>query len=154
MKNIAFIFAFIILFAAFSVQAQQTTGIKTAPQIQPAPTPEYDNSITLEDDETGIFLVFSPLSGKYKYFRCSGGSPIAMMSGTGTVKIDGCSVYLEDVQPSHSVLASVNKCTQEGKAAIEQFALKDSPYDVMEIRAYISDADMRDNTLNCQPKKK
>jgi hypothetical protein len=159
-KKITFIFALIILLAVFSAQAQQKPGIKyppqpvqTAPSIQPAPTPEYDNSITVEDDATGTFLVFSPLSGKYKFFRCSEGSAIAVMSGTGKVKIDGCAVSLEDVQASHSVLASVNKCTQEGKAAIEQFPVKDSPYDVLEIKAYLSDANMRDNTQSCQPKK-
>lgn len=158
MKKISFNFAMIILFAVFSVQAQQKPGIKTAPpvqpppSIQPAPTLEYDNSITIEDDATGSFLVFSPLSGKYKFFRCTEGGPIAVMSGTGKVKIDGCAISLEDVQAAHSVLASVNKCTQEGKAALEQFAVKDRPYDVLEIKAYLSDANMRDNTQSCQPK--
>jgi hypothetical protein len=159
-KKIGFIFAMIILFAVFSVQAKQKTGIITAPpvrqqpSIQPAPTPEYDNAITLEDDATGTYLVISPLSGKYKYFQCNGGSPIALMSGTAKVRIDGCTIYVEDVQASHSVLATLNKCTQEGKAAIEQYSMKDRPYDVQVIKSYISDSNMRDNTLSCQTEKK
>jgi hypothetical protein len=157
MKRITFILALLILFAAIAAQAQQKTGIQSspkplqpAPQIQPPPTPQYDNLITLEDDTTGSFLIFSPLSGQYKFFRCS---DAAAMSGVGKVKIDGCAIYLEDVQPSRSVLASVNKCTQEGKAAIEQFTVKESPYDVQEIKSYISDNNMRDSTQSCQPRK-
>jgi hypothetical protein len=157
-KKIIFFFALIILFAVFSVQAQQKPGIKyppqpvqTAPQIQPAPTPQYDNLITVEDEATGSYLIFSPLTGEYKFIRCSDSSA---MSGKGKVKIDGCAVYLEDVQPSRSVLASVNKCTQEGKAAIEQFPLKDSPYEILEIKAYLSDSNMRDNTQSCQQQTK
>ena len=159
MKKVTFIFAVLILFAVMSVQAQQKPGIKyppqpvqQPPQIQPAPTPQYDNSITVEDDATGNFLVFDPNSGKYKFFRCSEGSAISVMSGTGKVKINGCAIDLEDVQQSHSVLASVNKCTQEGKAAIEQFTVKDRPYDVLEIKAYLSDSNMRDNTQSCKPR--
>jgi hypothetical protein len=153
-KKITFIFSWVILLAAFSVQAQQITGVKTVqpvPQIQPAqPPPQFDNLITVEDEATGSFLVFSPLSGEYKFFRCSDG---VGMSGKGKVKIDGCAIYLEDVQPSHRVLVSVNQCAQEGKAAIERFALKDRPYEVLEIKAYLSDSNMRDNTQSCQPKK-
>jgi hypothetical protein len=154
-KKIIFIFSLLILFAALTVQAQQKPGIKYPPQpAQPEPqiqpSPQYDNTITIQDEATGSFFVFSPLTGIYKFYQCSDASS---MSGTGKVKIDGCAIYLEDVQPSHSVLASVDKCTQVGKAAIEQFPVKDRPYEVLEIKAYLSDTDMRDNTQSCLPKK-
>jgi hypothetical protein len=40
----------------------------------------------------------------------------------GFVKVDGCMIQLEDVQAEHRIVASVNECTQEGKAIVEKFA--------------------------------
>jgi hypothetical protein len=155
MKKVATILSLVILFAALSVQAQQKTAVKPTAEpkpVEPAPQPvqQFDNLITVEDEATGSFIVFSPLAGEYKFFRCSDGTA---MSGIGKVKIDGCAIYLEDVQPSHRVLISVNQCAQEGKAAVERFAVKDNPFAVVEIKAYLSDNNMRDNTQSCVPAK-
>ena len=170
MKKITAILSLVLLFAVMSVQAQQKTRVKPTPSpkpVEPAPQPapfdtpqeapanraqeaSFDNLISIEDAATGSYLVFSPLSGEYKFSRCSDG---AEMSGVGKVKIDGCSIFLEDLQPSHRVVASVNQCDQEGKASVERFAVKDNPFAVVEIKAYFSDSNMRDNTLNCVPKK-
>lgn len=156
MKKVTLIFSLFILLVALSAQAQQLPGIKHPPVITPdpqaGPVIQYDNTITVEDDASGYFLIFNPISGSYKFSRCSEGTAINVMSGTGKVKIDGCSVSLEDVQPSRTVLVSVNKCTQEGKAAIEQFSVKDRPLDILEIKEYLSDSNMRDNTRSCKPK--
>jgi hypothetical protein len=175
MKKVATILSLVILFAALSVQAQQKTRVKPTPSpkpvepapqpapfdqaqskpVEPAPQPaqpvqQFDNLITVEDEATGSFIVFNPLAGEYKFFRCSDGTA---MSGIGKVKIDGCAIYLEDVQPSRRVLISVNQCAQEGKAAVERFAVKDNPFAVVEIKAYLSDNNMRDNTQSCVPAK-
>ena len=155
MKKITAILSLVLLFAVMSVQAQLKTGVKPAPQpkpIEPAPQPvqQFDNLISVEDNATGRYIVFSPLSGEYKFFGCSDGTEL---SGIGKVKISGCSIFLEDLQPSQRVLISVNQCDQEGKASIERFAVKDNPFAVVEIKAYFSDSNMRDNTQSCVPKK-
>jgi hypothetical protein len=175
MKKVATILSLVILFAVMSVQAQQQPRVKPTPSpkpVEPAPqpapfdqaqsksvepasqpvqpVPQVDNLITVEDEATGSFIIFNPLAGEYKFFRCSDG---AAMSGFGKVKINGCSIFLEDVQLSHRVLISVNQCDQEGKAAIERFAVKDSPFAVVEIKAFLTDRNMRDNTQSCVPAK-
>jgi hypothetical protein len=147
MKKITVILSLIVLMGAVSVQAQK--GSTITPNPLPSITPQYDNLITVEDETTGSYLVFHVPSGEYKFIRCSDG---AAMSGVGKVKIDGCAIYLEDVQQDHRVLASVNQCAQEGKAAIERFAVKGQPFAVQELKEYLSDNNMRDNTQSCSPK--
>ena len=74
------------------------------------------------------------------------------MSGLGIVKIDGCSIYLEDVQEDHRVLASVNQCAQEGKAAVEKFSFSKIGVEGETVKEYLTDENMRDNTLSCTKK--
>lgn len=104
--------------------------------------------ITVEDDATGNYLAFNPRTGNYKFFRCH---DEMTMSGIGIVKIDGCAIYFEDVQDHLRVLASVNSCTQEGKAAVEKFPFGKDPFDET-VQEYLSDKNLRDNTLSCAKK--
>lgn len=94
-------------------------------------------------------------SGKYKFTRCSDGFTI---TGMGVVRVDGCSTSLEDSQADHTVSASVNTCTQEGKVVVEQFttvsvspnnhAVQTAPFKVT-----LSDQNMTNNLLACGPEK-
>jgi hypothetical protein len=100
-------------------------------------------SLSIEDDVTGSFLVFDKGTGAYTFTRCSDGLTI---SGVGVVKVDGCMISLENTQPGHSVAASVNECGQEAKAIVEQF----SP---VPFKVFFSDQNMSNNLLTCAPRK-
>ena len=131
-----------ILLAGGSALGQKTITPKEGP-------PPTESWISVEDTASGNFLVFSPLTGAYKFIRCRDG---VAMSGLGIVKIDGCAIYLEDVQEDHRVLASVNICAQEGKAAVEIFSPAKLGIQGEAVKEYLSDENMRDNTLSCTKK--
>lgn len=119
---------------------------KLPPSIEPAAT-----EIIVQNDADGSFLVFNTGSGEYKFVHCEDG---ALLSGAGIVKTDGCALYLEDAKKDYRVLASINLCAMEGKAAIEVFvetATAAGP--VHPLKEYISDNTLRDNTTQCGPKK-
>ncbi|MFY9608614.1 MAG: hypothetical protein WAU45_08375 [Blastocatellia bacterium] len=146
MRKLILFCAMILLVTGVSVQAQK----ERAPKPISPPIIEFDHNISVEDDATGSFLVFDPNTGAYKFHRCSDGFA---MDGIGFVKVDGCAVYLEDMQVDHRVLVSVNECAQEAKAAVETFAPTPVPLGFTPVKEYMSDRDMRDNSLSCAPKK-
>ena len=134
---------FIVSLMGISVLGQ------TKPIAQPTNPPiRFDHEITIEDDSTGSFLVVDPNSGEYKFYRCSDG---AYLSGFGKVKVNGCAISFEDASRDHRVLASINECTQEAKSAVEVFGglVNQKP-----LKEFLSDKDMRDNTLSCTPNQK
>ncbi len=128
-------FAILALLLGSSVSAQD----KFISPVDP-PTPQSD-LVTVQDDNTGNFLIISLNSGEYKFFRCRDQVSI---SGIGSVKIDGCSVSFQDLKADRRVLASLNICAQEGKAAVETF----SP-NTVELKEFFSDNDMRNSTADC-----
>ena len=143
--------AMAILLTGISVEAQKKS--QPAPS-QPAPIGppvRQKDPITIEDDATGNFLVIQLDSGAYKFHRCKDGFGL---SGTGVVKVDGCAISFEDNQDDHRVVASINECTQEAKALVEQFApVPGFTYaDAQPSSELLSDRDLRDNTLKCVPK--
>lgn len=152
MKKLILMGAMIVLAAAGSVQAQK--------EIKPIGPPiPFDQTISIEDDANGSFLVFSTGTGKYQYTRCSDGFT---MSGAGVVKVSGCSIFLEDLQADHRVVASINECDQQAKALVEKFApVSISPnttvafttFDVQPFKATLIDQNMSNNLLDCAPKK-
>jgi hypothetical protein len=152
MRKLIVMCAIMVLGAAGPVQAQK--GIKLI-----GPPIPFDQTLSIEDDANGSFLVFDTGSGKYKYTRCIDGFTI---SGVGFVKVDGCSIFLEDVQSDHRVVASVNECDQQAKAVVEKFApvsitpnnpVGITPFDVTPFKAFLSDQNMGNNFLDCAPKK-
>jgi len=143
----------LVLVVGVSVQAQK--GIN--PIGPPIP---FEQTIAIEDDATGSFLVFNTGSGKYAFTRCSDGFKT---TGVGFVKVDGCSIYLEDTEADHRVVASVNECAQEGKAVFEKFTpvsiqphilpVDITPDDVTPFKALLTDQNIGNNLLDCAPKK-
>jgi hypothetical protein len=121
----------------------------------PPPPPPIDPTpvagmINIQSDADGSYLLFDSNTGEYKFIRCSDG---VALSGVGRVKIDGCSVTFEDLQATYRVVASVNICDQQGKAAIEVFApTKTASGEVMPMQEYVSDNNLRDNTTECGAK--
>ncbi|MEW6130569.1 MAG: hypothetical protein AB1757_26275 [Acidobacteriota bacterium] len=112
------------------------------------PIPESD-LITIQDDSTGNFLLISLSSGEYKFYRCRDGLTFA---GIGTVKLNGCAVTFESIDKLHRVLASVDECDQQAKAAIEIFTRWGNKFDIEPIKEYLSDSNMRDSTTECTTK--
>jgi hypothetical protein len=112
-------------------------------------------SLSIQDDASGNFLVFDTGSGAYTFTRCSDGFTL---SGLGLVKVDGCSISLEDVQVGHRVMASIDECTQSAKAVVQKFAAfsgaSDNPggvagFESKPFKALLSDVNMGNNLLDC-----
>jgi hypothetical protein len=152
MRKLIVTCAMIVLVAGSSVQAQKK-GIELI-----GPPIPFNQTISIEDDATGSFLVFDTGSRKYKFTRCNDSFTI---TGAGFVKVDGCSIYLEDVQTDHRVVASVNECDQQGKAIVETFApvsispnspAETAQLDVTPFKAFLSDQNLGNNLLDCAPK--
>jgi hypothetical protein len=136
----------VVLLSSVSVNAQKGNVFT------PKPIPiQYDHDLIIEDDATGSFLVISPMSGAYKFIRCRDG---LALSGTGVVSINGCAISFEDLTPGRRVLASIDECTQQAKASVSTFALIGvaTTSDAL-LKETLGDADMRDNTMTCLPKK-
>ena len=140
MRKLWLVCLFVVSLMSMSVLGQ-TRGI-----IQPtAPPVRFDRQITIEDDSTGSFLVLDPNSGEYKFYRCSDG---VSMSGFGKVTINGCEISFEDSSLDRRVLASINECRQNAKAAVEVFESANAKT----MKEFLSDTDMRNNELSCAPK--
>jgi hypothetical protein len=123
------------------------------------PTP-FDQTISIEDDGTGSFLMVNTGSGKYTFTRCSDGLKV---EGIGFIRVDGCAIFLEDTQSDHRVVASINECDAQGKAVFETFAprttsphalaISIAPFGVAPFRAVLLDANMGNNLMDCGSKK-
>ena len=153
MRKLILVSAIALLVAGGSAQAQK-------PIVEIGPPIPFDQSLSIEDDATGSFLVFDTGSGKYRFTRCSDGFTI---SGVGSVKVDGCSIHLEGLQADHRVVASVGECDQRGKAIVEKLdpaktrpkkSAGITPFDGTEpFKAFLSDQNMDNNLMDCAPKK-
>ncbi len=146
MQRLGLVCVLVVLLTGISVLGQ------TKPILQPVSPPpiKFDHEITIEDDSTGNFLILDPNTGAYKFQRCSDG---AELSGFGKVKINGCAISFEDTARDHRVLLSIDECLQQAKAAVEIFAPVLGPANTKPLKEFLSDGDMRDNGLNCVPKK-
>jgi hypothetical protein len=123
-----------------------TTGLAPAP-----PTPQGFGEVIIQNDADGSFLVINTDSGDYKFYHCEDGMA---MSGTGLIKIDGCNIYFEDLKLDHRVLASINICEKQAKAAIEVFEVTvKGATGAPTMQEFINDVNLSDNTTVCGPKK-
>jgi|ERR1044072_2735326 hypothetical protein len=142
MKRHVLFFATIALLMVASVSAQEK--FTTASNDLPA----QSELITVQDDRTGNYLVFSITNGEYKFIRCK---DQFALSGFGKVKVTGCSVTLEDIKTDRRVLASIDECTQTAKASIT-LASPTPRFDTQPVKELLTDVDMRDSTTDCTPK--
>ena len=137
-RKLFLVSATVVLITGGFAQAQKGKEIDLI-----GPPIQFDQTISVQDDLTGNFLVFSTGTGKYFFTRCSDGFTLG---GVGFVKVDGCMIQLEDLQAGHRVVASVNDCAQQGKAIVEKFA-PDA------FKVFFSDQDGGINLMDCAPKK-
>ena len=135
-RNLFLVSATLVLVAGGFAQAQNGKDTDLI-----GPPAQFDQTISVQDDATGNFLVFNTVSGKYFFTRCSDG---LTLGGVGSVKVDACMINFEDVQAEHRVVASVNQCAQEGKAIVEKFA-------PAEFKVFFNDSG-GDNLMDCARK--
>lgn len=148
MRMLILVSAITVLVAAGSVQAQKGPPGPIGP-------PTFDQQIIVEDDKTGSFLVFDTAGGNYTFTRCIDGFTL---SGVGFVKVDGCSIHLQDVQPMHRVAVSIDECGQQAKALVETFLPftgrgKKPAFDGRPLfREFLGDQNIGNNLMDCAPK--
>lgn len=138
MNKLISLSALVFLMAIGSIEAGQKLAI------QP-PVPQLDRDIIIEDEATGDFLVIDPNSGVYKFYRCTDGFS---MSGTGLVSFFGCAMSFQDLQTDHRVLASIDLCTQQAKAIVEQLVTF-TRADTEPVKVTLNDKNIGDNTASC-----
>jgi hypothetical protein len=121
-------------------------GIVAPPPPPPPPPPPADPGlINIQSDADGSFLIFSTLTGEFKFYHCADGASIG---GVGLVKIDGCNVYFEALQKTYRIVASVNVCDQAGKAAVEMYGAAGAVI----MQEFMNDGNLLDNTTQCGAK--
>jgi hypothetical protein len=152
MRIVGILSLMIMLMVSVSVNAQK----QVTPKPVPPPDVQFDHKIIVEDDATGNFIIIDPNSGAYEFHRCSDG---LLLGGSGVVSVKGCGISFEDLTPGRRVLASIDECTQQAKASVQTFAPVGRATDVWTatdappVKETLGDADMRDNTMSCAPKK-
>ena len=147
MKKIGLMFAMILLLAGVSVSAQNFGSNQVFDR-------QYD--INVQDETTGSYLLFNSTTGSYKFVRCSDG---ATMKGLGQVTRKGCVVDLVAIGPIiagdrmdiplYKVLATVDECTKEAKAAVEINDWMKGKPPIPPMKESLSDTDISNNTDNC-----
>ena len=109
--------------------------------------PEF---LIIQNDTDGSFLYFEPLNGHYKFVHCEDGTTL---SGIAKLTVDGCSISLEDITPNRVVVASVDICAMEGKAAIQTIPTAEQLEKGLDgMEEFIDDRNLTDNTSQCGPK--
>jgi hypothetical protein len=97
------------LLAGVPVNAQKSYDTK--------PTTTSDAQyVNIQDDKGAGYLVINLANGAYKAKLCSYGYSF---SGTGSVKVDGCSISFSAVQDSHTITAFANLCDRQGSSFIQ-----------------------------------
>lgn len=146
MRIVVLVSLVVVLMLSASASAQKGNVIS------PKPMPiQFDSDLVVEDDATGSFLIINPTTGAYKFYRCSDGFEL---SGIGVVTINGCAISFEDTTAGRRVLASIDDCTQQAKASVSTFLQPGTGANSdVALKLTLNDADMRDNTMACLPKK-
>jgi hypothetical protein len=94
----------------------------------------------LQDDSNGNILQFNSLTGAYQFTQCSTG---LILTGIGTVTVNGCNVQLNQNTTNRKVSATVNTCTNSGSAlVVVKTPLRSTFYT-------ISDSNTTNNTCTC-----
>jgi hypothetical protein len=132
----AFIIAVVI--AAMNAKTAEASVAK-APPAPAALVQQVLGTICIQDDSNQNFLSFDSATGAYTFTSCLGG---VTLTGTGTVKIKGCTVTLEHITTDRRVTASADLCVQKGKASAQVL----NPQRVFTI----ADRNTSNNTCACQ----
>ena len=82
------------------------------------PLPSFD--ICLQDDSSGDFLQINSTTGDYQFIKCGPGG--FTLSGTGTVRLRGSIVTLQQNGPDVRVSASIDNAAHRGVASIQVFS--------------------------------
>lgn len=135
MRRISLVVAMIVLLVGIPVQAQK---IQPRPIIGPA-------EVTIQGENGEGYMVFNLKSGAFKCYLCEYGY---VMSGTGEVKIDGCNIYFSAFSDEYNIFASINKCDQQAKVAVELY-LKDTRFEIAPVYESWFDSNLLDSKADC-----
>jgi hypothetical protein len=129
------------MLAGVSVQAQRKSA-----QVRLTPPTFQPQQVVIQDDGGRGYLVFDPASGAYKSTLCEFGF---VFSGTGQVKVDGCTVNFSDIQTGHRIFATVNMCDHQAKCAFEVFEEPTLRFDIEPIFETLVDTNTLNSTTEC-----
>lgn len=149
MRRISLMFLMLMLVSGVSAYAQKSR--KTTPQptqpTQPVQTTAAPSQyVYVQDDLGGGFLVFNIADGAYKAKLCDYGYSF---SGTGSVKVDGCSVTFSVIQPSHTITATANVCDQKAQSFIEVKQIPGVGFEGDPVLKALNDSNTSDSTTEC-----
>lgn len=145
MRKISLLFAIIVLLTGVSVQAQK----RRAPQPIGPPIPQ---SLSVQDQEGGGFIVFDLSTGEFKCNMCE---YKYAFSGPGKVTIDGFNVSLSAVTDAYQVFISINMWDRQGKAVMTLVGTPgigtpaNAQGNMDGIKEFWTDVNIDNNTLNC-----
>jgi hypothetical protein len=149
MRKISLIFLMLALLSGVSAYAQKSR--KTSPQpAQPIQTTATASQyVYVQDDLGGGFLVINVTDGSYKAKLCDYGYSF---SGTGSVKVDGCSVTFSVIQASHTITATANVCDQKAQSFVEVKQIPGVGFEGDPVFKALNDSNISDSTTECAVK--
>lgn len=155
MRRISLMFLIMMLVTGVSAYAQKSR--KTQPQPAPAPQPAQQpvqastqsQYLYVQDDLGGGFLIFNVADGVYKAMLCDYGYSF---SGTGSVKVDGCSITFSAIQDSHAITATANICDQKAQSFIQVKQIPGVSTEAQPIEKSLNDSNIGDSTTTCAVK--
>ena len=142
-RRVSLMFLVLTMLAGVSANAQKSYN----PQPQPAQAPVTEaQSINIQDGQGKGYLVINVASGAYKAKLCSYDYSF---SGTGSVKVDGCSVSFSAVQDSHTITAFANVCDRQASSFIQVKQVPGVSFEVDPVMVSLSDSNISDGLTGC-----
>ncbi len=131
-----FLFAIMLdAWAARQVRASEPTSPPAAESLLPVQGTVFDCCV--QDDTNRAILLFNSVTGDYLFTDCASFS----LSGTGVVRVKGCTKSLVDEKPDRRVTGMVSACNKKGKASAQ--VIPGGP------TRTITDRNTTDNTCFC-----
>lgn len=109
--------AFVVGLLIAALHGKSDSNVAKAGALQQVPT---GGTICIVDDSNGNQLTFDATTGAYTFTSCT--IPAPPVTGTGLVKIKGCTVTLTHITPDRRVTATIDFCTERGRASAQTFA--------------------------------
>lgn len=132
--------------AAYAQKSRKTAPLPAQPAQAPTAQAQY---IYVQDDQGAGFVVINLTTGSYKAMLCDSRSSF---SGTGSVKVDGCSVTFAALQESHSITATANICDQKGQSFIEVKQVAGVGFATDPVLKTLNDSNISDSAADCAVK--